>query len=85
MFCSSTLKKIKLSNQNITTVNTRGKTLVGELEKEITEFLQDRESTSKIKQIIGVAAKEFPCLSCPSKDECGSFQWFVKWFGKKEP
>jgi hypothetical protein len=39
------------------------------------------EAQSKIEQLIGEAAMEFPCLSCPSKDECGSFKWFLKWFG----
>jgi hypothetical protein len=41
----------------------------------------DEATQSKIEQIIAEAGNEFPCLSCPSKDECGSFKWFLKWFG----
>ena len=41
----------------------------------------DETTQSKIEQIIAEAGNEFPCLSCPSKDECGSFKWFLKWFG----
>jgi hypothetical protein len=43
----------------------------------------DETTQSKIEQLIGEAASEFPCLTCPSKDECGSFKWFLKWFGPK--
>lgn len=41
----------------------------------------DEATQNKIEQIIAEAGNEFPCLSCPSKDECGSFKWFLKWFG----
>ena len=41
----------------------------------------DEATQSKIEQIIAEARNEFPCLSCPSKDECDSFKWFIKWFG----
>jgi hypothetical protein len=41
----------------------------------------DEETQSRIEHLIGEAAGEFPCLSCPSKDECNSFKWFLKWFG----
>jgi hypothetical protein len=41
----------------------------------------DEELLDKIKGLLTEAADEFPCLSCPSKDECGSFKWFLKWFG----
>ena len=41
----------------------------------------DEKTQSTIEQVIGEAAGEFPCLSCPSKDDCGSFKWFLKWFG----
>ena len=40
----------------------------------------NEETQSKIEKLIGEAAGEFPCLSCPSKDECNSFKWFLKWF-----
>jgi hypothetical protein len=39
------------------------------------------ETLDKIERLLGEAGNEFPCLSCPSKDECGSFKWFLKWFG----
>jgi hypothetical protein len=34
-------------------------------------------------KLIEDAAKEFPCLSCPSKDDCSNFKWFIKWFGQE--
>jgi hypothetical protein len=40
----------------------------------------DEKTQNKIEQVIGEAGKEFPCLSCPSKDECNSYKWFLKWF-----
>jgi hypothetical protein len=39
------------------------------------------ETLDKIERLLDEAGNEFPCLSCPSKDECGSFKWFLKWFG----
>jgi hypothetical protein len=39
------------------------------------------EELEKASQLIAEAGNEFPCLSCPSKDECASFKWFQKWFG----
>jgi hypothetical protein len=41
----------------------------------------NEETLGKVERLLGEAAGEFPCLSCPSKDECGSFKWFLKWFG----
>jgi hypothetical protein len=41
----------------------------------------DEATLGKVEQLLDEAAGEFPCLSCPSKDECGSFKWFLKWFG----
>jgi hypothetical protein len=41
----------------------------------------DEETLSKIEQLLSEAGDEFPCLSCPSKDECNSFKWFLKWLG----
>jgi hypothetical protein len=40
----------------------------------------DEAVQGKIEQIIAEAGNEFPCLSCPSKKECNSFKWFMKWF-----
>ena len=37
----------------------------------------------KVEQLIAQAGGEFPCQSCPSKDDCASFKWFLKWFGTK--
>jgi hypothetical protein len=39
------------------------------------------ETLVKIEQLLNEAGKEFPCRTCPSKDECASFKWFLKWFG----
>ena len=34
-----------------------------------------------IEHLLNDAGKEFPCRTCPSKDEWASFKWFLKWFG----
>lgn len=52
-----------------------------EFEKRVNQLALDNATIDKIIQIINDAGKEFPCLSCPSKDECASFAWFIKWFG----
>ena len=36
----------------------------------------------RIEEIIKVAGNEFPCLSCPTTDDCNTFKWFLKWFGE---
>lgn len=41
----------------------------------------DAKTSEKILSIIKNAGQEFPCLTCASRDECGSFKWFTKWFG----
>jgi hypothetical protein len=41
------------------------------------------EALEKVEQLIEEAGSEFPCQSCPSKDDCGSFNWFLKWFGSQ--
>lgn len=56
--------------------------MTGEFEEKIKQMMLDYAVTEKIVNTINAAGEEFPCLSCPSKDECGSFKWFVKWFGK---
>ena len=53
-----------------------------EFERRIKEIIKNPKVEGKIIQIISNAGSEFPCLSCPSKDDCGSFNWFIKWFGK---
>lgn len=55
---------------------------MGELEKQIKEIVPNSEVYEKIVQLINVVGEEFPCLSCPSKDECRTFQWYIKWFRK---
>jgi hypothetical protein len=54
---------------------------MSEFGKRMKNIGRDEETQSKIEQLIGEAASEFPCLTCPSKDECNSFKWFLKWFG----
>jgi hypothetical protein len=54
----------------------------GEIEKQIKEIIKDEPSSEKLIKIIRDAGQEYPCLSCPSKDECQSFKWFIKWFGE---
>jgi len=57
--------------------------MVGELEKQIRQILKSQDFVENVIGIINSAGKEFPCLSCPSKANCGTFEWFVKWFGQK--
>jgi hypothetical protein len=52
-----------------------------EFEKQLSNLKLDASIKNKILQIINDAGAEFPCLSCPSKDECNSFKWFTRWFG----
>jgi hypothetical protein len=39
------------------------------------------EELEKVAELVAEAGGEFPCQSCPSKDDCASFKWFQKWFG----
>ncbi len=52
-----------------------------EFERKIKEITMDPAVMQKLAGIISEAGTEFPCLSCPSKDECKSYKWFLKWFG----
>ena len=52
-----------------------------EFEKQFSTLKLGAATENKILQIIQSAGEEFPCLSCPSKDECNTFKWFAKWFG----
>jgi hypothetical protein len=56
-----------------------------EFEKQLSSLQLDPAAKTKVRQLILSAGAEFPCLSCPSKDECGSFKWFTKWFGEVQP
>jgi len=57
--------------------------MLGEIEKQIEEIVNEKATFERISSVIDVAGKEFPCLTCASRDECGSFRWFNKWFGTK--
>ena len=53
-----------------------------EFEDQLSKLKLDAATKSQILQIINGAGAEFPCLSCPSKEDCNSFKWFTKWFGQ---
>jgi hypothetical protein len=53
-----------------------------EFERRIGLLNFDGDTSVKIMQLITEAGKEFPCLKCPSKDECENFKCFLNWFGK---
>jgi hypothetical protein len=55
----------------------------GEFEKQIEQLKITNDQTEIILNVINSAGKEFPCLTCPSKVDCGTFKWFLKWFGEK--
>jgi hypothetical protein len=55
--------------------------MTGEFEKQLKEQVNEKETADKLLELVNAAGKEFPCLSCPSRNECGSFSWFIKWFG----
>lgn len=54
---------------------------MAEFGKRLKTMQLHEEKLKNIEQLLYEAGNEFPCLSCPSKDECGSFKWFLKWFG----
>jgi hypothetical protein len=56
----------------------------GELENQILETVKDKQTAQKLIQTVDAAGQEFPCLTCGSRDECATFQWFAKWFGQKQ-
>jgi len=41
------------------------------------------QQLQEIEKIIKKVGDEFPCLSCPSTNECATFAWFLKWFGER--
>ena len=53
----------------------------GEIEKQIKEIVKDEKTVEQLMSIIRTTGQEFPCSTCPSKDECKTFNWFIKWFG----
>jgi len=58
--------------------------MTNEFERRIEQLNSHKATAEKTKQLIVEAGKEFPCLKCPSKDECENFKWFLKWFGDKK-
>ena len=59
--------------------------MTAEFERKTKEIIKDPVVEQKLAKIISEAGSEFPCLSCPSKDECNSYKWFLKWFGNQTP
>jgi hypothetical protein len=57
---------------------------MSEFEKRLKAMRLEGETLDKVKRLLGEAGSEFPCLSCPSRDDCGSFKWFLKWFGNQK-
>jgi hypothetical protein len=49
-----------------------------ELQKQIEKAFSNKETRDKIMQIVDLVGKGFPYLSCPSKDDCDSFKWYIK-------
>lgn|GEM_PF-1981675 len=56
----------------------------GKIEELIAHAKMDETTRREVLITVKAAAEEFPCLACASKDECASFKWFLKWFGKSE-
>jgi len=54
----------------------------GEFEKQIVQMKIGKDQTESFLAVINSPGKEFPCLTCASKDDCGTFKWFLKWFGE---
>jgi hypothetical protein len=56
--------------------------MASEFKKQFKELNLKDSVIQKIEEILKVARNEFPCLSFPSNDDCATFNWFLKWFGK---
>lgn len=56
----------------------------GEFETKIKQ-LTDNQTSQKVVEMLNMAGSEFPCLTCPSNQDCGTFKWFQKWFGEQAP
>ena len=54
--------------------------MTNEYERRIELLNLDEVTTEKINHLMVEIGKEFPCLKCPSKNECENFEWFLKWF-----
>jgi ferredoxin-thioredoxin reductase catalytic subunit len=44
----------------------------GEFEKQLRHLNLDKDVLDNILKALSSAGDEFPCLACPSKDECNS-------------
>jgi len=54
--------------------------LSGEFETQIKK-IADGKTSKQLIEMVNLAGKEFPCLTCPSNKDCDTFKWFTKWFG----
>lgn len=57
--------------------------MTGELENKIRTTVKDQATVEKLVEAADCAAEEFPCLTCSSHEDCGTFKWYLKWFGEK--
>ena len=57
--------------------------MINEFRKQFKKLNLDQKVFQNIEEIIKGAGDEFPCLSCPSADDCATFSWFLKWFGSR--
>jgi hypothetical protein len=55
----------------------------GELKNKIGTTIKDQANAEILLESVDLAAEEFPCLTCPSHDDCGTFKWYLKWFGEE--
>jgi hypothetical protein len=54
--------------------------MVNEFERRLGKLGLDKSAEDKVRKLVQEAMQEFPCMSCPSKEDCSNFKWFVKWF-----
>jgi hypothetical protein len=57
--------------------------MTGELEKKVRTTIENQSIAEKLVEAVDSAAKDFPCLECPSHENCGTFKWYLKWFGEE--
>ncbi len=54
--------------------------MTGEFVKRVELLGLSEESKQKVLDLVREVGDEFPCLACPSKDDCENFKWHIKWF-----
>lgn len=59
-----------------------GLELTGEFRKRIELLGLNDQAKKKVIDLLKEAGDEFPCLTCPSKDTCENFKWYLKWFNE---